>query len=75
MEEMREQGLKCKRHRAGPREDRSVGSWVTVRRRMFRKELDHWQPGLETSGRDLNRRHGIRKWKRFSSDWSSYQEE
>lgn len=63
MEEMREQGLKCKRHRGGPHEDRVWGPGVLVGRRMFRKGAlrFHWQPG-PTSGRDpINRRHGTGK--------------
>lgn len=61
MEEMREQGLKCKRHRAGLYEDRVWGPGSQLGGECSGKELDHWQPGLETSGRDLNRRHGTGK--------------
>lgn len=45
----------------GPHEDRVWGPGSQLGGECSGKELDHWQPGLETSGRDLNRRHGTGK--------------
>lgn len=40
---------KCKRHRAGPHEDRVWGPGSQLGGECSERELDHWQPGLETS--------------------------